>query len=257
MTKFLFTATLLAIASLPTLNAAACAGSFTLSSFTSLADGCQVTTTAGTYTLTNWTLGNQFGSFTQPISASNILVTISTSGNSFTVDFSATQSGTPYFNLTSGQHVGFTTGFWIMPTSGGPYAGVNSTAGLTAIALQEMGTTGLASFSASKSMQNFSASNVFNPLHVIYTGTNAGCSNNNANCFGITTNPDSIAFNLYNGGFSIVDALSFSAGSGQSGSIASYRNIFTGPNSGIPEPMTFVLMGAGLVGIAALRRRKS
>lgn len=27
------------------------------------------------------------------------------------------------------------------------------------------------------------------------------------------------------------------------------------PNSGVPEPMTFVLMGAGLVGIAALRRK--
>ena len=257
MTKILFTAMLLAVASIHTLSAAACAGSFTLSSITSLTDGCQITTTAGTYTLTNWSISSQFGSFAQPISASNILITITTSGNSFTVDYSATQSGTPYFNLTSGQHVGFTTGFWIMPTGGGPYPGVNSTAGIDSIALLETGTTGSASFSASKSMQNFSSSNIFNPLQVVYAGTNAGCSNNNSNCFGVTTNPASIGFNLYTGGFSIVDNLFFNAAAGQSGSITSYRNTFTGPDSGIPEPMTLVLMGAGLVGIAALRRRRA
>ena len=44
----------------------------------------------------------------------------------------------------------------------------------------------------------------------------------------------------------------------RSGSITSYTNTFyAAESSEIPEPMTFVLMGAGLVGIAALRRRKA
>jgi hypothetical protein len=48
-------------------------------------------------------------------------------------------------------------------------------------------------------------------------------------------------------------------GAGTTGGLTSYTNIYLAAEQtgGIPEPMTFVLMGAGLVGIAALRRRKS
>lgn len=48
-----------------------------------------------------------------------------------------------------------------------------------------------------------------------------------------------------------------SVGTG-SAAATSYANSFFGaapPDTGVPEPMSFVLMGAGLVGIAALRRR--
>lgn len=37
---------------------------------------------------------------------------------------------------------------------------------------------------------------------------------------------------------------------------AGFVSVPEAPQQGIPEPMTFVLMGAGLVGIAALRRRE-
>ena len=57
---------------------------------------------------------------------------------------------------------------------------------------------------------------------------------------------------------SIADVYQLAAGDTNSGaSLNGYTNTFYGatPQSGVPEPMSFVLMGAGLVGIAALRRR--
>ena len=56
----------------------------------------------------------------------------------------------------------------------------------------------------------------------------------------------------------VEDNFHIQAGVNGVSSLTSYTNTFYGPNPtvpGIPEPMTFVLMGAGLVGIAALRRR--
>jgi len=55
----------------------------------------------------------------------------------------------------------------------------------------------------------------------------------------------------------VVDNYQIQAGVNGTASLTSYTNTFyaADPTNGIPEPMTFVLMGAGLVGIAALRRR--
>jgi hypothetical protein len=60
------------------------------------------------------------------------------------------------------------------------------------------------------------------------------------------------------GRISVADIYQITAGNNGTGStLSSYTNIFYGqtPQTGVPEPMSFVLMGAGLVGIAALRRR--
>jgi len=58
----------------------------------------------------------------------------------------------------------------------------------------------------------------------------------------------------------IVDRLRLDSGNtaNTSASITGYSNYFapTPLSSGIPEPMTFALMGAGLIGLAVLRRRK-
>jgi len=60
----------------------------------------------------------------------------------------------------------------------------------------------------------------------------------------------------------VVDKLEMRGGARNGGlaQVASYTNYFapnaTTPNNVIPEPMTFALMGAGLVGLAILRRRK-
>jgi hypothetical protein len=58
----------------------------------------------------------------------------------------------------------------------------------------------------------------------------------------------------------VVDTYAIQAanqGLGGTASITSYTNSFYAApvQTGIPEPMSFVLMGAGLVGIAVLRRR--
>ena len=61
------------------------------------------------------------------------------------------------------------------------------------------------------------------------------------------------------GSIVIVDRLRLDGGNriGNSASLTSYTNYFAPTaQTGIPEPMTFALMGAGLIGLAVLRRRK-
>ncbi len=98
---------------------------------------------------------------------------------------------------------------------------------------------------------------VYNPLqpsptlasnNVIYTG------------FGNSLNPINIFNNQGNAltRISVADVYQLAAGDLNPGTaLDGYTNVFYGvtPQSGVPEPMSFVLMGAGLVGIAALRRR--
>ncbi len=62
------------------------------------------------------------------------------------------------------------------------------------------------------------------------------------------------------GSLVVVDRLRLDSGNTQNTSalITGYTNYFapTAVNTGVPEPMTFALMGAGLIGLAVLRRRK-
>lgn len=55
----------------------------------------------------------------------------------------------------------------------------------------------------------------------------------------------------------VMDNYQIASGNTGTASLTSYTNTFyaADPVNDVPEPMTFVLMGAGLVGIAALRRR--
>jgi hypothetical protein len=89
--------------------------------------------------------------------------------------------------------------------------------------------------------------------HVFYTGNPVSL---------LTFNPATFTPNSGLTSASIVDHVIVSAANQpQGGYLSSFTNSFQTaalpppPQNGIPEPMTFVLMGAGLVGIAALRRR--
>lgn len=56
----------------------------------------------------------------------------------------------------------------------------------------------------------------------------------------------------------VIDNYQMNSGNAGSSALTSYTNTFYAADptqTGVPEPMSFVLMGAGLVGIAALRRR--
>jgi hypothetical protein len=75
-----------------------------------------------------------------------------------------------------------------------------------------------------------------------------------------SANPVGISLASNTGLVGVVDTYAIQAanqGLGGTASITSYTNSFYAApvQTGIPEPMSFVLMGAGLVGIAVLRRR--
>lgn len=78
-----------------------------------------------------------------------------------------------------------------------------------------------------------------------------------------STNPVTVYSNQSNAlaRMSVADVYNISSGNNGQSSLTGYTNTFFAAdprnNENIPEPMTFVLMGAGLVGIAALRRRNS
>lgn len=69
--------------------------------------------------------------------------------------------------------------------------------------------------------------------------------------------PQTVVGGLANA-YVIVNRLSLDSFSrpGAIAAVSSFTNVFQ-PASDIPEPMTFALMGAGLIGIAVLRRRQS
>ncbi|MBI2686088.1 MAG: PEP-CTERM sorting domain-containing protein [Acidobacteria bacterium] len=260
MKKTLFAMALFAVASLNSFGAVC--GSFVLSASPTT---CTVTDLGGTnsWTLSNWSLSSvsQVGYSTIPTTA-NINVSVTSIANGFEVLFTGiTTNGNNFFAPAgNNQQANFKTGFWILPTLGGPIPGSNSLTGVDNISLAEVNPVGTDTFSVTKSFQDLTGVNLATATQVFYVGTNAGCNQaGNASCFIIgTTNPTSNTFfNNRTAGFSIVDAAQFNSGETGNGSIGGYKNTFTviPAQTGVPEPMTFVLMGAGLVGVAFLRRR--
>ncbi len=94
-------------------------------------------------------------------------------------------------------------------------------------------------------------------LELIANYVDLGNNSNNAFAPPLALNPDLISPNV--GTLVVVDKLNLTGGArtGALGAAASFTNYFAPTASNdIPEPMTFALMGAGLVGLAILRRRK-
>jgi hypothetical protein len=250
MKKLFLTAALMAAASMSSFGAACADG--LLSAQTYAGDG-------GVCTLGSWTLST-FGivapdtvGFGGTIGADDLYVAFNTftMGNgaeAFSVTFSDAEGGINYFTASSGDPNQTATWKSIFVIESGPaiqtimseWADPNVTTGAGAngsISLQKIITN-----ASMPSNPTLNSATLLAVPGVLIPGlsTNVNIPLPNA----ITR-------------LGVVDVVQIQGGNAGTSSFTSYTNTFAAapPQNEIPEPMTFVLMGAGLVGIAALRRR--
>lgn len=257
-------------AALSVFGAACPAGTNTLSALASLPSACQISASNNssyTWSIGGWsltqasTIGFGSGSPVTP-NGNDILVQISGVFNGFSVSFSDAsnaQAGSNPYNFfapaaTGGnsQQVNWKTSYQIRPVGAIP----DSAVGVDNVILSLQNPTGSDAFSVTKQFQDFNGFNL-NP-------TDAQVFYSNGSFILGTSNPSSptSVFNpTRTAGIQIVDVIQFNTGQNGTGSLDSYTNTFTVNQgtvpftSGVPEPMSVVLTGAGLAGIAFLRRR--
>lgn len=257
MKKLILSAAMLAFGSF-TAFSAPCGSGVTLS--TLVGTTCQVSNLGFTWDLSSWNYspGNSQNYVPNvPAASTDILVTIASvvgdgiiganGALGFSVTFSDAPGGSNYFNAITGQSANWESQF----------------------AANDQGT---------------GAADIKEVYHAVTGGTSSGNGQvtvaKNINFVnGAPQTPNLVANILYAGGVGpiganpawiplasntglvgVIDTYSIQAsnvGLGGTASITSYTNyFFAAPEqTGVPEPMSFVLMGAGLVGIAALRRR--
>ena len=251
MKKILLAAAFFAVVSTNAFSAACVNG--TLASLNGVT--CTVTNGAASWDLSTFGLGAggaaQTGYNAVP-TASDIFVSFATGTNpnggglGFSVSFSDAAGGNNYFSTISGQPnqtVSWKTIFVATANNAG--------SNISEVANTVTGGTTTVGNNGSIVLQKI----VTDPLTVgnptISDGTILTASQFQS------TNPLTVIDNQNRSQIGIVDNYQISAGNNGSASLTSYTNSFYAgdPQQGIPEPMTFVLMGAGLVGIAALRRR--
>jgi hypothetical protein len=240
-----------AMASLTAISSfgAACLSGVSLQTLINTDGGvCTVDNGAGaTWTISNWAQGtvvtSGFGGATP--TASDLWVSwtsvpgVGGFGAGFAVTFSDAPGGTNWFNTQGGlgsapnQAVDWKPGFWVTSTGTDVVRVVN----------EVTGEGGNGQVNVQKIINTQTGINL-GDAHVFYAGAPIGI---------LTSDPAIRDLVLTN--FSIVDHIILSATNApQGGFMTSFTNTFYTATD-IPEPMTFLLMGAGLVGIAALRRR--
>lgn len=252
MKKVLLAAAFCAIASINSFGAPACVGG----TIASLVTTCTITNGTSQWDLSSFGLANAGGfGYAGNVGTGDILVTFSTvTSGAGALGFAVTYSDGPtapnYFNASS--------------------AGVSQSQNWRSMFVIE---SGPAIQRINNSWQN---ANVTNPD----PGTSNGSISLNKVIFNADVTPSAymgdvtllavpgvllpgsgsadVVFTLPNAitRLGVEDNFQIQAGVNGTSSLTSYTNTFYG-SSQIPEPMTFVLLGAGLVGIAALRRRKS
>lgn len=214
---------------------------------------CEITTGAGgVFQLSNWSLTdrslNGYTLNSTAFTAAEISVSFSTMVNSFAVSFSDNAAGTAGFNPFAStsvnnvdQQAQYKTGFFIVPLSAGP-AGTILTVGHSVANRADNGVP----LSALTVQKIYAGNGVIDPTMTILEVTGGA---NNPSLIQSNTTGTSV--------LSVVDVVTLSSRTGGTISMNSYTNTFsTIPLSNeVPEPMSFVLMGVGLVGVAVLSRR--
>jgi hypothetical protein len=225
---------------------------------------CTVTTTNGTWTLSTWGFGGS-GSASQSgypgglPQGSDIAVTFAEvfgpGTNGFSVKFSDVPNVGNNFFSAAPQPGTNQTASWksIFVIENGPViSNITNTLinGQTAGTLPDQGTILI-----QKIITNAGATG--NPQlgdNNLSMGGNQGPGTFTGNVTGVGFSPSNTTVTR----LGVIDNYQLNGGNANSfASLDGYTNSFytVVPNNGIPEPMTFVLMGAGLVGVAFLRRR--
>lgn len=248
MKKIFLTAAFIAVASLNSFGATCTDG--LLSAQTYAGDG-------GVCTLGSWTLST-FGlvapdtvGYGGTISASDLYVTFNTftMGNgaeAFSVSFSDAEGGLNYFIASSGDPNQTATWKSIFVIESGP--AIQSITSEWSDPNVTTGSGANGSISLQKIITN--ASDPGNPT--LNSATLLAVPG--ALVPGLSTNVNIPLPNAITR-LGVIDVVQIQGGNNGTSSFTSYTNTFAAAGSDVPEPMTFVLMGAGLVGIAALRRR--
>jgi hypothetical protein len=218
-------------------------------------------------TITNGGSTWRLGSFHQSapstglgsIGASDIFVSFNLIGNGFAVTFSPVGGGE--WAVTTGQTGFLETNFRILDSTGS--ARITNYSSIVSLGNSYNEDTNAVAGSGSgpvvtlrKYVQDWNATP--DGLGGTLTGLETLLTSNNVSLPGSLTAsapPQTVSGGLANA-YVIVDKLDLVAGSRPNAvaAVSSYSNVF---GTDIPEPMTFALMGAGLVGIAVLRRRRA
>ncbi|MCX6584952.1 MAG: PEP-CTERM sorting domain-containing protein [Acidobacteria bacterium] len=231
MKKTLFAAAVFAAASVNSFGAACT--TFNGNTLSSLGS-CEIGNSGTLWTLSNFLVfNNTLNGFGVPdMTAANLRVNFEEIANGFSVTYS-TQGG---FAFTGTQANAWGNGMWI--TRIGAASPSNT---VTDVDASYVVGSGDLNFTFRKNIQDQLGAGLGTALATFGSGTT---NVNNATTSG-----------SFGGALSVNDRVFFDAAGRSGGTITSYTNTFTTNN--IPEPMSFLLMGAGLVGIAALRRRSS
>ena len=236
MKKTLFAVAIFAVASVNSFGAACT--TFNGNALSSLGS-CEIGNGGTLWTLSNFAMflntGN--GSGVPDMIPANLRVNFQEITNGFSVTYSAQGGFT--FTGTGNQANSWGNGMWITRIGA-----ASPSTNITDVAASYVVGSGDLNFTFRKNIQSQQAVNLI-PAPLLATFGSGTSNVNNATVSG-----------SFGGNLSVNDRVFFDAGGRTGGTITSYTNTFT-TTSDIPEPMSFLLMGVGLVGIAALRRRSS
>jgi hypothetical protein len=259
MKKFMLLTAIAALSAMSSFGAA-CASGVTLQ--TLINNGaCEVNNGQGAlWTISNWGLdtatATSFGGVNP--TASDLFVTWAPTaagqygGAGFSVTYTDAEGGINWFAVAAGnpnQKVNLKPSFWVTSSNLQSTAWTETNTALVSVTntvlpnLPSQGGPGQVSVQKIINTQNGTP---ITDAHVFVLGGQLQLG---------TTDP-AVRTGLNLNDFSVVDDMILTAGDSGGAALTSFTNSFYTASAGVPEPMTFVLMGAGLVGVAILRRRR-